>query len=215
MSLRLCGRFHLSAICVKKTVPHSDSARFARMSDIELYQMSAQAGSGEAAFRELYARLSGKVHAYCRCVAWKHEESEDLFQEAFVRLYESALQGREVVNVSGYVIKIARNLWLNMKRDRKATVDIETANIAMPELPHERSEMLELIHMAMNFLSDEHREAFFLREFADMPYEEIAEATNTSPGNVRIRVTRARERIRSILQPYINEFDTMHTRKNS
>ncbi|PLX33200.1 MAG: hypothetical protein C0600_00870 [Ignavibacteria bacterium] len=164
-------------------------------------------GQAERAFRELYARLSGNVHAYCRCLAWRRDESDDLFQEAFARLYEGALQGRDVQNVAGYVIKIARNLYLNMQRDRKPTVMIEDNTLTVQDVPHERTEMLDLIHMAMELLSEDHREAFFLREFSDLPYEEIAEIMNTSNVNVRIRVTRARERIRKILQPYIAEFE--------
>ena len=161
----------------------------------------------EAAFRELYSRLSGNLYAYCSCLAWRRDESDDLYQEAFTRLYESALAGRDVTNVAGYVIKIARNLFLNMQRDRKPTVTIEHDTLSMHDVPHERTEMLELIHMAMELLTDDYREAFFLREFADLPYSDIAKIMQLSNVNVRIRVTRAREKIRSILQPYIAEFE--------
>ena len=54
---------------------------------------------------------------------------------------------------------------------------------------------------------EDYREAFFLREFADMPYEEIAKVMNLTNVNVRIRVTRAREKIRKILEPYIAEYE--------
>jgi RNA polymerase sigma-70 factor (ECF subfamily) len=163
--------------------------------------------TAEAAFRELYARLSGNVYAYCRCLAWRRDESDDLFQEAFTRLYESALAGREISNVGGYVIKIARNLFLNIQRDRKPTVTIEHDTLSVRDVPHERTEMLELIHMAMELLTDDYREAFFLREFADLPYDDIAKIMNLTNVNVRIRVTRAREKIRGILQPYIAEYE--------
>ncbi|MCB2205947.1 RNA polymerase sigma factor [bacterium] len=187
---------------------HTSPARFEERSDVELFRMIREDNrSREAAFRELYSRLSGNVYAYCRCLAWRRDESDDLFQEAFTRLYESALAGRDITNVAGYVIKIARNLFLNMQRDRKPTVTIEHDTLSMSDVPHERTEMLELIHMAMELLTDDYREAFFLREFADLPYEDIASIMNLTNVNVRIRVTRAREKIRTILQPYIAEYE--------
>lgn len=187
---------------------HKNAGRFDEFSDVELFRMIRESPvKAESAFRELYTRLAGNVYSYCRSLAWRREESDDLFQEAFARLYESAQQGRDISNVAGYVIKIARNLFLNMQRDKKPTVIIEDDTLSMEDVPHERTEMLELIHMAMELLTEDYREAFFLREFADLPYEEIAEIMGLSNVNVRIRVTRAREKIRSILQPYIAEFE--------
>lgn len=187
---------------------HSGSERFDDYSDAELFRMIRETPSrAESAFRELYSRFAGNVYAYCRCLAWRRDESDDLFQETFARLYESALQGRSISNISGYAIKIARNLFLNMQRDKKPTVIIEDDTLSMQDVPHERSEMLELIHMAMELLTDDYREAFFLREFADLPYSEIADIMNLTNVNVRIRVTRAREKIRGILQPYIEEYE--------
>lgn len=193
---------------------HNKDDRLSELSDTALYEKVREGGSNaEKAFRELYARLSGGLYAYCRCLAWRREESDDLFQETITRLYESALQGREISNVPGYTIKIARNLFLNMQRDRKPVVSIEhdTLSIAGPQ--HEKTEMLELIHMAMELLTEDYREAFFLREFADLPYEEIATTMNLSNANVRIRVTRAREKIRKILEPYIAEFEETQKKK--
>jgi RNA polymerase sigma-70 factor, ECF subfamily len=190
-----------------KQTSHTGNSRFVDCSDAELYLMTADSKGGEAAFRELYARLSGQLYAYCKCLAWRRDEGDDLFQEAFARLYESARQHREISNISGYLIKIARNLWLNMQRDRRPTVGLEYAENAMQEPPHEKTEMLDLIRMAMELLPDDHREAYYMREFADLPYEEIAAITGTSAGNIRIRVTRARERIRGILEPYVAEYE--------
>ena len=85
-------------------------------------------------------------------------------------------------------------------------MSIDQAEHALHEMPHERSEMLDLIRMAMELLPEDYREAMYLREFADMPYDEIAEQLGISQGNVRIRVARARERIRKILEPYINDY---------
>lgn len=193
---------------------HTTGERLSDLSDHALYEKTREGGAAaEAAFRELYARISGGLYAYCRCLAWQRDESDDLFQEAMTRLYESALQGRDIHNVSGYAIKIARNLHLNAQRDRKPVVRIEHDTLSIDAPSHERTEMLELIHMAMELLSEDYREAFFLREFADLPYEEIAAVMQLTSVNVRIRVTRAREKIRKILEPYIAEYEDAQKKK--
>lgn len=193
---------------------HTPEVRISDLSDHALYAKTREGGvAAEAAFRELYSRLSGGLHAYCRCLAWRRDESDDLFQETVTRLYESALQGRDIQNVSGYAIKIARNLHLNAQRDRKPIVSIEHDTLSIDGPSHERTEMLELIHMAMELLSEDYREAFFLREFADLPYDEIAGIMQLTSVNVRIRVTRAREKIRKILEPYIAEYSDVQKKK--
>ncbi len=187
---------------------HTTPARLTECTDIELYRKVREGGTvAESAFRELYGRLSGNLYAYCRCLAWRREESDDLFQETITRIFEAAQQGREITNIAGYTIKIARNLFLNMQRDRKPVVSIEHDTLSIAAAPHEKTEMLELIHMAMDLLTEDYREAFFLREFADLPYTDIAQIMKLSSVNVRIRVTRAREKIRKILEPYIAEFE--------
>ena len=179
---------------------------FGHLDDDELYAMI---GSGDStagrAFTELYSRHSGRMYAYCRCLSWDEDECNDIFQESFARFYESGLQRREIRNPAGYLFRIARNLAFNLRRDRKPTVPLHDDLLSNVDASHERTEMLQLIRMAMDLLPDDYREAFFLREFSDLPYKEIAGLMGISQVNVRIRVTRAREKIRSILHPYIVE----------
>ncbi len=184
------------------------SKRYGQYSDAELFLLIGEDHKrSEDAFSELYSRHSNRLYAYCRCLCRQEDESNDVFQETFTRFYEAARANKPVRNIPAYLLKIARNLALNLKRDKKPTVSVEDESFAVYDTPHERSEMLQLIAAAMELLTDEYREAFYLREFSDLPYNEIAELTKTSSANVRIRVTRAREKIRNTLHPYIIELE--------
>jgi RNA polymerase sigma-70 factor (ECF subfamily) len=66
---------------------------------------------------------------------------------------------------------------------------------------------LNLITTALELLDPEHREAFVLRKYQDLSYQEIAEVTNTSETNARSRVHRAQQKIREILSPYLADID--------
>jgi RNA polymerase sigma-70 factor (ECF subfamily) len=58
----------------------------------------------------------------------------------------------------------------------------------------------------MELLEFEYKEAFILREYDGLPYNEIAEITGTTITNAKSRVFRAKQKIKEILQPYLQEF---------
>ena len=53
---------------------------------------------------------------------------------------------------------------------------------------------------AVQSLSRDQREAVVLFYYEDLPTEEIARILGTTPGAVRVRLSRAREKLRSILK---------------
>lgn len=160
----------------------------------------------EPAFAEFYARHSKRIYAYCRTVFGNDDQAKDIFQETFLKFYESIQGGKEMTNAPAYLLIIARNLCLNAKTRSREIVGIEDYMAVHNDRSHEQAELVELITAAMELLPDDSREAFFLREFEDMPYSEIASIVGAPEGTVRVRVTRARDRIRTILKPYIVEY---------
>ena len=188
------------------TAPGKATDEMRGQSDSALYRLLREAKPvGESAFRELYARHSHRIYAYCRSVFGDEDQAKDIFQEAFTRLYESAQTGRDVQNVPAYLLVITRNLCLTTKRRNAAVVSFDEYQFPQHDRPHEKTELLELVTMAMQLLPDDHREALFLRDFEDMPYDQIADIVKTNAVNVRVRVLRARRKIREILQPYLVE----------
>ena len=162
----------------------------------------------ERAFKELYRRYAARIHAYCYKILENKEEAEDVFQETFVRFYLGAQSEREMTNLTGFLFRIARNLSLNRVRDRMKFDSIEGVEIPMLENHSiEDAELLGLISSAVELLDLEYREAFVLREYENMPYEEIAALVGSTVSNVKSRVFRARQKIKKLLEPSIREFD--------
>ena len=73
----------------------------------------------------------------------------------------------------------------------------------MSDEPAEKTELLKLITTALELLPDDYRESFVLREYDGLSYQEIAEITNSSMATVKIRLFRAKQKIRDILAPYL------------
>ncbi len=180
---------------------------FEDLSDIELFNLlKKEKKESPEAFKELYSRYSSRIYAYCRRFVGYKEEAEDIFQDTFKKFYEAAQQEREMTNVYGFIIKIARNLCINSKRNQKRTIEIDdTLNISTKSR-QDKEEMLDLIKQAIDELPAEYKDVLILREYQGLSYIEIAEMTNLSLGTVKVRIFRAKDKIRTILKPYMDEF---------
>lgn len=162
----------------------------------------------EAAFRELYARHGKRVHAYCiRAVSASPQEAEDIFQETFVRFFNAAQTERTMTNVPAFLLRIARNLCLNHKRDSRPTYVLNDDDLHHKAQEYGTTELLHLITTALELLEDDQREAFVLRKYDGCSFQEIADITHTTENNARSRVHRAQAKIRSILAPYLADID--------
>ncbi len=115
-----------------------------------------------------------------------------------------------MTNVAAYLLRIARNTCLNTMRaapqqmQQSAQIIKEFHGASVP-YSLENKELLQLISMALELLPENYREAFVLREYDGLSYSEIAEIVDTSPTNVKMRVFRAKQRIRGILAPYLKD----------
>jgi len=176
---------------------------FEQYDDVELfYLMKSGSGSSEQAFKVLYNRYSARIFSYCRKFLGNKEEARDVFQEAFVRFYQSAQEEREMTNVPAFLLKIARNLCVNIKRKDTSTLTFEDYMSSSYE-KSDNDELLNLIRMAMELLPIEYKELFILREYEGLTYNEIVNVTGLPLATVKIRLFRARQKIREILAPYL------------
>jgi RNA polymerase sigma-70 factor (ECF subfamily) len=183
--------------------------KFKFYSDEELLTLMTNKESSsltkEQSFAEIYNRHSGKVHAYVLKIVGDEDDAEDLFQDVFIRFYRRAANGRHS-NVIGFLITIARNLCLNYKRDRKKTVLLEDYEyLAYDTQNYEDKELLDLINRSLELLESDYKEAFVLREYTGLNYDEISEIMDITPVNARSKVFRAKKKLKEILKPYLND----------
>ena len=158
------------------------------------------------AFAELYSRYRGRIYAYALRMLGDRERANDIFQETFLRIYQQCTHSqRTVANVSAYIFTTARNLCLNAIRDQKPTTAVEDYHQVVYQPNHENIELAELVKTALELLPTSHREAFVLREYDGLSYQEISEVTGQSLASVKIHIFRAKEKLRKILAPYLEE----------
>lgn len=177
--------------------------------DEELFELfTSDKATARAAFDEIYSRYSNKIYTYCKKILNDSQKAEDVFQDTFTKFYESAGDGRKMTNVSGFLVKIARNLCLNEKAKKSSqNVSIDDFQFAFDDKSYEKKEINNIINMGLDALPEKYREALILKEFLDMSYQDIAEALGTTLPIIRIRIYRAKAKLREILAPYFEEYE--------
>ncbi len=182
------------------------SESYSKYSDSELFSMLSKGKPiAEKAFAELYSRFSQRIYAYCLRVTGDENDARDIFQDVFLKFYNSAETHPNVLNVGAYLITITRNLCLNYKRDTKKNLNIEDFTFFTNDSTFEQKEMMELIARALEVLDTDYREAFVLRIYEGMSYQEIADITGTTVSTIKNRVWRAKEKIKNVLTPYLED----------
>jgi RNA polymerase sigma-70 factor (ECF subfamily) len=166
----------------------------------------------QAAFCELVERHQRRVYATALRIVRRHDLADDVAQEAFVRAWQS-LSSFELGRPFGpWIARIARNQALNALRSRAERAE------PLPEGPHEPvdpardpldsvldGEAGDVVGRALACLPDDQRRVLVLRASAELSYQEIAEELGIAQGTVMSRLSRARQRLRELLAPWLAE----------
>ncbi|MFH1050264.1 MAG: sigma-70 family RNA polymerase sigma factor [bacterium] len=176
------------------------------LSDEELFQLlKVENEDTEKAFTELYNRYSPHIYAYCRRFLGNKEAAEDVFQETFLNFHQGSKKLSSMTNAKGYILSIARNLCYNYFRTEKLAISSDDYSTIINDDRSENDELLDLIKRAIELMPEEYRELFILREYDGMSYTEIADITKSNVNTVKVKLFRAKQKLRKILEPYIQD----------
>lgn len=179
------------------------------------------------AFEELVKRHQKTVYALLYQLAPDWQDTSDLAQEVFIRVWRSINNLRNPAAFRSWLTQIVTNLFYDelRKRPRKlSTVSIDdpiggeegeegvTRDIpdesAQPDDNLLNAELSEVIRHAMMKLPEQFRTAIVLREVEGLSYEEIAVITKTEMGTVKSRIARARFKLQEMLKPYLESTES-------
>jgi RNA polymerase sigma-70 factor (ECF subfamily) len=133
------------------------------------------------------------------------EDAEEALQDAFVRAFRSLASCDDPERFGSWLFRIlanrCRTAGTRRGRREKTFVRDEVALLgASEEHPEERAAWREEIQRALLQLDADQREAFLLKHVEDLGYEEISEITGVGVSALKMRVKRACERLRGLLQ---------------
>ena len=172
-------------------------------SDSILIEKAKQGNKG--AFNFLMNKYYPRVYASLFSFTKSKEDSEDLAQQTFIKVWQQISSFRGESAFFTWVYRIAINLAKNYvvssgyKKQRANTsfdmleIDISSKENIESTLIHDQS--IERIKNFINTMPESLKTAYTLRELDGKSYEEISIITETPIGTVRSRIFRARESI--------------------
>jgi RNA polymerase sigma-70 factor (ECF subfamily) len=152
----------------------------------------------------LVERYRDQLGRYAVRMLGNHADAEDALQDTFVRAYRSLARCEpERFRYWLFGILINRCRTYATQRAKRHTMfandEFVVANAASAHTV-DQQEWRESIKWALEQLPSDQREAFLLKHVEDMSYEEMQELTGARVPALKMRVLRAREALRRILQ---------------
>lgn len=178
------------------------------MSDEELFALlQSDKAIARKAFDEFYHRYADKLFTYCKKILSEDEIAEDIFQETFLKFFESSKTNKAMSNVPAFLFRIARNKCLNEKQRKSHTfIPFDEYIYPFDDNTLESNEKTKLLEIALDALMPKYKEVLILKEIVGLSYIEIADIMEVTLPAVRIKIYRAKQKIREQLAPYIEYF---------
>jgi len=168
----------------------------------------AKAGDVEA-WGEVYRMHAASIFRFCRRTLPAREDAEDATSEIFIKVKEKLGQYDASRPFPAWLYKVAANHCWDTLRRRRMRQDLESAEAEGLHLEHPDAGQLEQliskrtsqqVRAALEKLPPRARMALTMRYYAEMEYEEIAEAMGLRKGFVGVVLLRARHQLREALE---------------
>jgi RNA polymerase sigma-70 factor, ECF subfamily len=185
-------------------------------SDEELVR-AAKGGNLEA-FENLVTRHERRIYSLARRITGSESDAEDVAQQTFISAVRHLADFREKAAFSTWLTSIAANAAMKVLRKRRGlstvSLDEATSPDADGRVPHpeyiadwretpdrlvQNRETQQLLDQAVAELDPGHRAVFLLRDVEGLSVRDTAKALGLSEGNVKVRLLRARLRLRERL----------------
>lgn len=162
-------------------------------------------GGDANAYALLVERYYDKYARYAVHMLGNPEDAEEALQDAFVRAYRSLHRYQDQERFGAWLFRILVNRCRTAAGRRQVRdgtiISHEGLMLAASVAPAAENEMWRgELNRALDQLPSDQREAFLLKHVEDLSYEEMAEVTGAGVSALKMRVKRACERLRVILQ---------------
>jgi RNA polymerase sigma-70 factor (ECF subfamily) len=179
----------------------------------------------EDAFEACVRAYSGHLLAVARRLLPNEEDARDAVQDAFLSAFKSIGRFEGLSRIGTWLHRIVVNAALSRlrKQQRHPEMSIEDLLPHFGEGEHQvdppapwkatsvailqQQELRELVQDCISRLPETYRIVLLLRDIEGLSTEETAQMLETTIGVVKTRLHRARQALRSLLNPYFREGD--------
>ncbi len=177
------------------------------MEDNELIIKLRNPESRNYGFNLLVRKYQKRIYWHIRKMIIDHEDTDDLVQETFVKIWNNLDKFREDAQLYTWIYRIATNECLNFlrKKRRKFMLPIHDVQHELSEKidssPYINGDEIQIrLQKALLTLPDKQRLVFNMKYFDEMKYEEISHITKTSVGSLKANYHHAVKKIEEFLK---------------
>lgn len=182
--------------------------------------MNAQNFTGELpalTFEDIFKRYHDRLYRYILRLVHQPDEAEDLTQETFLRVYNELSSLRNENALTSWLYRVATHICYDRFRqssfrlesqslednqvEQSNALDEQIEALDEPKLDQviDQREMSDCVQRYIRRLSDDHRIAILLHDLHGMTCPEIAQQLGCSIELVKIRLHRARQKLKALL----------------
>ncbi|MBN8826504.1 MULTISPECIES: RNA polymerase sigma factor [unclassified Spirosoma] len=168
------------------------------------------------AFKQRILPVQGRLFRLAQLFLRNREEAEDALQDVLLRLWTNRQQLETYTSIEALAVQMTKNLCLDKLKahsrrnysDEATLLGIQTDD-ASPYRQVEVADSAELMRILIDELPEQQRLILHLRDVEEYSFEEIEQVTGVSINNIRVILSRARQRLR---QNYlkVNDYEAGH-----
>ena len=158
---------------------------------------------GETEFRQMICQYSEPLYWHIRALVGSHEDTDDILQETFVKVWRALPGFRGDSSVKTWLWRIATNEALSFLRKQQVRAALRfesldtTAALMVDSDPWFDGDAAQrVLAKAIAALPPKQRSVFCMRYFEELPYEEISRITGTSVGALKASFHQAAEKVK-------------------
>ena len=177
-----------------------------------------RAGDGRA-YERLVSEHGGRMLAVARRMLRNDEEARDALQEAFLLAFRGIARFEGQSRISTWLHRIVVNCSLMKLRSRRAhpeesiepmlptfqedghSMDSYAEWPERPDTDYARNEIRDLVRTTIDRLPETYRTILILRDIEELDTSEVATMLGVTANAVKIRLHRARQALRELLDP--------------
>ena len=159
----------------------------------------------EKKFLNDFEKNQNIVHKVCRLYTTNQDQHNDLFQEITIQVWKNYSKFRGEAKFSTWMYRVALNTAISLYR--KSTRSIKTQDfddvsfkIKSIDYDDKKDQQLKALYTGIRGLSDIEKALIFLY-LEDKPYKEIATTLVITEVNARVKMNRAKDKLKKSLNP--------------
>ncbi len=157
---------------------------------------------------ELYDQYYARVRKFIVTLVKDEWAADDLIQETFVRVRNNQDTLRDSSKISSWIFRISYNLCQDhFRKLKKLPVNENTTNVqendfkeTLVQKEMEQSQMGKCVQDQVDLLPESLKSVIVLFDTMDLSHQEIADILGITVENVKIRLHRARKKLKSLLE---------------